>query len=70
MTKNVQYLYLGENGSILSPVKLVEILYVKKYKLIADTNFQLTKDGIHFYDTIIVPESELSEWYEIEKGRG
>ena len=70
MTKNVQYLYLGENGSILSPVKLVEILYVKKYKLIADTNFHLTKDGIHFYDTIIVPESELSEWYEIEKGRG
>ena len=48
MTKNVQYLYLGENGSILSPVKLVEILYVKKYKLIADTNFQLTKDGINF----------------------
>lgn len=65
MIKNLQYLYLGENGSILSPVKLTEILCVKKYKLIADSEYQLTKDGIHFYKTVVVPESEVSQWYEI-----
>lgn len=66
MLKSLQYLYLGENGSILSPVKLTKIQYVKKYKLTANTNHQLTKDGINFYNTIIIPEIELDEWYEVE----
>lgn len=66
MIKSLQYLYLGENGSILSPVKLTEIHCVKKYKLTANTNCKLTKDGVHFYNTIVVPESELSLWKEIE----
>lgn len=65
MIKNLQYLYLGENGSILSPVRLTEIYCVKKYKLTADTNHKLTKDGIHFYNTIVIPESELDLWYEV-----
>lgn len=66
MTKNTQYLYLGENGSILSPVRLSNVYHVKKYKLIADANCKITKDNIHFYDSIIVPESEVDEWYEVK----
>lgn len=66
MIKSLQYLYLGENGSILSPVKLTEIHCVKKIKLTAETNYKLTKDGLHFYNTIVVPESELDLWYEVK----
>lgn len=65
MVKSLQYLYLGENGSILSPVKLTEIFCVKKYKLTASPNHKLTKDNINFYDTIVIPESELDLWYEV-----
>jgi hypothetical protein len=38
MTKNTQYLYVGENGSILSPIKLLDVYSIKKFKLIADTD--------------------------------
>lgn len=65
MTKVTQYLYLGENGTILSPVKLTEILCVKKYELIAQKYHQLTKDGVNFYDSVIVPASDLDLWYEV-----
>lgn len=66
MTKNIQYLYLGENGSILSPVKLPDIYHIKKYKLIAEPNYKLTKDNVNFFDSVIVPESEVDEWYEVQ----
>ena len=65
MTKVTQYLYLGENGTILSPVKLTEILCVKKYELIAQKYHYLTKDGVNFYDSVIVPASDLDLWYEV-----
>lgn len=66
MTKNIQYLYLGENGSILSPVKLPNVYCINKYRLIADTNCKLTSDNINFYDSVLVSESELNDWYEVE----
>lgn len=65
MIKSTQYLYLGENGSILSPVRLTEIHCVKKIRLAAETNCKLTKDGVNFYNVITVPESEVDEWYEV-----
>jgi hypothetical protein len=66
MTKTLQYLYVGENGSILSPVKLLDVYHIKKYKLIADANCQITKDGVHFHNTVVVPESEVNLWYEVK----
>ncbi len=66
MTKSLQYLYLGENGSILSPVKLPNVYCVKKYRLTASTNCQLTKNNIDFYQTIVVPESEVDLWIEVK----
>jgi hypothetical protein len=65
MTKTVHYLYMGENGSIFSPVKLPDVYHIKKYKLVADANCQLTKDGINMKPFVVVPESEVDLWYEV-----
>ena len=65
MIKDLQYLYLGDNGSILSPVKLTSIQFVKKYKLFAENGHKLTKDGINFFQFVLIPESELDQWYEV-----
>lgn len=66
MVKNLQYLYLGENGSILSPVKLPDVPCITKYKLTANSGCLLTKDDINFHKAIIIPMSELDLWREIE----
>jgi hypothetical protein len=36
MQKELRYLYLGENGTVLTPIKLEGIYSVKKYLLIAE----------------------------------
>ena len=65
MKKTVMYEYLGTNGTILSPVHLEDIYYVRKYKLQAENLKVLTKDRKHFVKEVIVPEEELEEWFEI-----
>ena len=64
MTKTLLYEYLGTNGTILSPVHLEDIYYVRKYKLQATSGKRLTKDQKHFVTSIIVPEEEVEEWTE------
>lgn len=65
MQKIALYTYLGTNGTITSPVHLEDIYYVKKYKLIADRNKQLTKDNKNFYEEVLISEDELDEWHEV-----
>ena len=65
MIKEVLYEYLGTNGTILSPVHLEDIYYIRKFKLRADDGRQLTKDNKHFFKTTIIPEAELEEWKEV-----
>ena len=65
MIKEVLYQYLGTNGTILSPVHLEDIYYVRKYKLIADNGKKLTKDGKNKVPSIIIDENELDEWREV-----
>lgn len=65
MKKQILYNYLGTNGSILSPVHLEGIYFVKKVRLTADENKQITKDNKNFYFTTIVPEDEVNDWYEV-----
>ena len=65
MIKEVLYQYLGTNGTILSPVHLEDVYYVRKYKLHAANGKHLTKDGQNFVLTAIIPEDELDEWREI-----
>lgn len=65
MTKEVLYLYIGTNGSILSPVHLEDIYYIRKLRLRASEGKALTKNGKDVYLTIVIPEDELDLWYEI-----
>ena len=45
MIKTTLYEYLGTNGTILSPVHLEDIYYIRKLELFADNGKKLTKDG-------------------------
>jgi hypothetical protein len=65
MKKTVMYEYLGTNGTILSPVHLEDIYYIRKYKLQAENLKTLTKDRKHFVKEVIVPEDEVDEWKEV-----
>ena len=66
MTKQTLYQYLGTNGTILSPIHLEGIYYVKKINIFANEGKVLTKDGKKFVKSITVPEEELDQWYEVE----
>lgn len=65
MTKEVLYLYVGTNGSILSPVHLEDTYYSRRLRLIADDGKILTKDGKTAHTVVVIPEEELTEWREI-----
>lgn len=69
MTKEVLYEYLGTNGTILSPIHLEDIYYVRKLRLTADKGKVLTKDKKTFLGVVIIPEDELKDWFEV-KGQG
>ena len=65
MTKIVMYEYLGTNGTILSPIHLEDIYYVRKLQLLADNNKRLTKNGKDFVESVVIPEDELDQWKEV-----
>lgn len=66
MYKQTMYTYLGENGTITSPILLNGIYSIQKYHLVADDNKQLTKDGKIFYKEITIPASDIDNWYEVD----
>lgn len=65
MTKTVLYEYLGTNGTILSPVHLEDIYYVRKLRLQAANGKRLTKNGKDKVVSVVIPEEELDEWREV-----
>ncbi len=65
MTKIGMYQYLGTNGTILSPIHLEDIYYVRKLQLLADNNKRLTKNGKDFVQSVVIPEDELDQWKEV-----
>ena len=65
MTKEVLYLYLGTNGSILSPVHLEDTYYQRRLKLTASIGKSLTKNGKDKVPSIIIPEEDLDIWSEV-----
>lgn len=69
MTKVKLYVYLGTNGTIESPVHLEDIFYTTRYRLVADNDMALTKDGKNFVSSITVPEDEVDEWKEVPAGQ-
>ena len=66
MRKTLYYTYLGVNGTITSPVLLEGIYAVKKYQLIASDGKVLTKDDKNYIDSIMIPESDLDLWKEVD----
>ena len=66
MRKTLYYTYLGVNGTITSPVLLEGIYAVKKYQLIASDGKVLTKDDKIYVDSIMIPESDLELWKEVD----
>ena len=65
MTKQFVYTYLGENGTLTTPILLKDIYKIKKIKLIADSGKKLTKDHQNYCFSTIIPEEEINEWYEV-----
>lgn len=65
MTKEVLYLYIGTNGSILSPVHLEDTFYSRRIRLSAAKGKKLTKNHTQFFEMIVVPEDEVDEWIEV-----
>ena len=65
MEKTKLYQYVGNNGILLTPVKLPGVDCLVKYRLIADNGMLLTKDDEHFYSNVTIPEEELNEWKEV-----
>lgn len=65
MTKTVLYKYLGTNGTIVSPVHLEDVYYIRQFKLTAKTGKQLTKDFYNYRTSVIVPEEEVDDWKEV-----
>ena len=66
MEKEIVYRYMGSNGIIESSIQLIGIPVAILYRLIADYNKKLTRDGKEFFSiSPLVPENELKEWYEV-----
>lgn len=65
MSKTKLYQYVGNNGILLTPVKLPGVECLTKYRLVADNGMSLTKDDEHFYPNVTIPEEELNEWKEV-----
>lgn len=65
MIQTKYYTYLGENGSITSPVFLPNIYSICKVQLEAEEGYLLT-NGTKTVKAIIVPEREVDEWEEIQ----
>lgn len=66
MKKEKLYLYLGTNGTILSPVYLPDAYSVTKLQITAEDGKKLkniNNNNTCYFTTI--PENELSDWKEI-----
>ena len=65
MTQTVLYKYMGTNGTILSPIHLEDIYYVRYLQLTATSGKTLTKDRKKFSTVVTVPEEEAEQWIEV-----
>lgn len=70
MTKTSYYVYLSDNGTLITPAYFEALPSIKKYRLIADEGYLLTQDGKYFYREMFIPASQLESWKEVpDKGQ-
>lgn len=67
MKKTVYYVYLGTNGTIMSPVHLEDIYYTRRLQIHADDGKLLTSDGKNFQAEVFINEEDLDKWVEVDK---
>ena len=65
MIKTLLYTYIGTNGTITSPIHLENVFSIRNYRLEAEANKMLTKDGEQMFKEAVVPESEVNLWKEV-----
>jgi hypothetical protein len=66
MEKIKLYQYVGDNGLLLTPIKIEGASYQAKLRLVAKDGYQLTKDNVNYHSSVTIPESEESEWREVK----
>ena len=66
MTKETYYTYLGETGTLTAQIQIPGAFSVKKFFLFADPGKRLTKDDKHFFYNVMIPESEIDLWKEVD----
>lgn len=66
MTTKILYRYKKDNYTIDSPNK-PEGEYIERYRLVADENKMLTKNGTDLYTVIDINKEDQFYWYEVDK---
>lgn len=66
MTKQKIYKYIGYNGTITSPILLEDAKHQVCYELRAAGGKLLT-DGTRKVYVVVVPESDVDQWVEIDR---
>lgn len=67
MVKQILYTYLGDNGTLQTPIHLEGIYSVINYLITAEDGYLLTKDNKNFTKSIIVTKEDLDKWQEIDE---
>lgn len=65
MEKTVLYQYMGTNGTLVTPIHLEDVYYIRKLQLVADKNKILTNGTIYKY-MVTIPEEDEGLWKEVK----
>lgn len=67
MKQTTYYTYLGDKGTVTTFLQIPGAFSIKKVMLVADKGKVLTKDNKFFTTSVLVPESEVELWKEVEE---
>jgi hypothetical protein len=67
MKKELYYLYLCDNGTLLTPAFMENVPHKKQYRLYAEEGYVLTKDNENFVNQTFTSEAELPLWKEVKQ---
>lgn len=65
MTIKILYHYIT-NSKVIDSLQKPEGEYLERYRLVADKNKLLTKDGDGFYSVIDIDKEDEASWYEVD----
>ena len=62
----ILYCYNTDEATVVSPNQ-PEVEYIERYRLVADENKVLTKDGKNLYTIIDIDKEDLASWREADR---